>query len=123
MNRRPAARRDAPGTPLKPVVFQILLALAEQDRHGYAIMGAVREGSQGRIRLGTGPLYRHLKRLLDDGLVEESGHRPAPDQDDQRRRYYHLTHAGRSVLQAEARRLAELVDVTRALDLLPERGE
>ena len=121
----PTGHRRAPDQqpPLKPVVFLILLALAEADRHGYAIMRAVRERSQQQIRLETGPLYRHLKRLLDDGLVEESGHRPAPDQDDQRRRYYRLTGAGRFAVQAEARRLADLVAVTKQLQLLPERGE
>ncbi len=123
MSRKPAQEAPDQHPPLKPVVFLILLALAEQDHHGYAIMRAVRERSHQQVRLETGPLYRHLKRLLDDGLVEESGHRPAPDQDDQRRRYYRLTASGRLALQDEARRLADLVAVTRQLHLLPERGE
>ena len=71
--------------PLKPVVFLVLLALAEKERHGYAVMLAVRERSEGRIRLETGPLYRHLKRLIDSGLVAEVEGRPAVE-DDQRRR-------------------------------------
>jgi DNA-binding PadR family transcriptional regulator len=101
--------------PLKPLIFHILLALAEEERHGYAIMREVRERSGGRIRLETGPLYRHLKRLLDDGLVEESDYRPAPDQDDQRRRYYRLTAMGRAVMAGEAERMAELVKQIRRL--------
>jgi DNA-binding PadR family transcriptional regulator len=101
--------------PLKPLIFHILLALAEEERHGYAIMREVRERSGGHIRLETGPLYRHLKRLLDDGLVEESDYRPAPDRDDQRRRYYRLTTMGRAVMAAEAERMAELVKQIRQL--------
>ena len=66
--------------PLKPVVFLVLLALAEKERHGYAVMLAVRERSQGRIKLETGPLYRHLKKLIDTGLAEEiDGRRHCPD--------------------------------------------
>jgi DNA-binding PadR family transcriptional regulator len=101
--------------PLKPLIFHILLALGEEERHGYAIMREVRDRSSGRIRIETGPLYRHLKRLLDDGLVEESDYRPAPDRDDQRRRYYRLTELGRSVMLAEAERMAELVEDIRQL--------
>lgn len=101
--------------PLKPLICQILLALAEEEHHGYAILHAVRERSGGRIRINTGPLYRHLKRLLDDGLVEESDYRPAPDHDDHRRRYYRLTATGREVIAAEAERMAELVEQIRQL--------
>ena len=104
--------------PLKPVVFHVLLALAEREAHGYGVIQAVREGSAGHIRLETGSFYRHLRRLLDDGLVEESDERPEDD-DARRGAYYRLTPLGREVLAAESRRLAELVDATRAMGLIP----
>ena len=106
--------------PLKPVVFHILLALAEGDSHGYGVIRSVREGSEGRIHLETGPFYRHLRKLMDDGLVGESHSRPAGD-DPRRGAYYRLTAAGRAVLAAESRRLAGLVATTRTLGLLSER--
>lgn len=100
--------------PLKPVVLHVLLALAEGDLHGYGVIQSVRERSEGRIQLQTGPFYRHLRKLTDAGLVEESPHRP--DDDDPRRgAYYRLTDLGRKVLAAEARRLAGLVSATEAL--------
>ena len=101
--------------PLKPVVFHILLALAEEDSYGYGVIQAVREKSGGRIDLKTGPFYRHLRKLLDTGLVAETGVRP--DDDARRGAWYTLTPLGRSVLSAETRRLAELVDASRALGL------
>jgi len=107
--------------PLKPVVLHVLLALAEGDAHGYGVIQAVRRASAGRIPLETGSFYRHLRRLLDDGLVEESDRRPEDD-DARRGAYYRLTRLGRDVLAAESRRLAELVDTTRAMGLLPPRG-
>ena len=103
--------------PLKPVVFLVLLALAEEERHGYAVMLAVRERSLGRIRLETGPLYRHLKRLIDTGVVEEVDGRPAAEDDQRRRCYYRLTELGRAVVTAEGARLATLVEATRAVGL------
>lgn len=106
--------------PLKPVVFLVLLALAEKERHGYAVMLAVRERSQSRIRLETGPLYRHLKRLIDTGLVEEIDERPAAEDDQRRRCYYRLTELGRAVVTAEGNRLATLVEATRAVGLIKE---
>ncbi len=106
--------------PLKSVVFLVLLALAEKERHGYAVMLAVRERSQGRIRIETGPLYRHLKRLVDTGLVEEAHGRSAVEDDQRRRCYYRLTGLGRAVVAAEGARLATLVEATRAVGLLEE---
>ena len=107
--------------PLKPAVFEILLALAQEgSSHGYAILQRVAERSRGLVRLETGPLYRHLKRLLDGGLVEESDDRPDPEEDDPRRRYYRLTPLGRSVTAAEARRLSSLVRTARQVDLLEQ---
>jgi DNA-binding PadR family transcriptional regulator len=105
--------------PLKPVVFEIIVTLAGEARHGYAILRDVRARSGGRVKLETGPLYRHLKRLLDDGLVEERGAPADEDSADSRRRYYGLTDLGRAVLTAEGRRLAESVEHAQALGVIP----
>jgi DNA-binding PadR family transcriptional regulator len=102
--------------PLKPVVFHILAALSESESHGYGVIRAVRDRSTGRIRLQTGAFYRHLRRLLEDGLVEEAGGGP-PDDDPRRGAYYRLTAEGRAVVRAEWRRMAELVASTRELGL------
>lgn len=103
--------------PVKPVVFQILLALGEGDAYGYGIICAVREHSGGRIPLETGPFYRHLKKLLDNKLVAEATRRPAGD-DPRRGAYYRLTKLGREVLAAESRRLAALVAQSRKLGFM-----
>ena len=108
-----------PPSPLPAAWFHLLLALADQDRHGYALMKAVAEESAGRIRLGPGTLYGALKRLLDLRLIEESQIRPDPELDDERRRYYRLTPAGRRVVGAEAARHAQLVGLARAKRVLP----
>jgi DNA-binding PadR family transcriptional regulator len=106
--------------PVSPAVLEILIALAGVPLHGYAVAQAVRARSAGRIRLETGPLYRHLKRLLDDSLVEEA---PRPEDDDARRgTYYRLTPLGRRVLAAESRRLSDLVAHVREARLAPESG-
>ena len=99
--------------PLKPHWFHVLLSLAEQDQHGYGIMQDVLARTGGKVRLWPATLYGSLKRLIDEGLIEESGERPAPEHDDARRRYYRLTALGRSVLEAESERLEELVSVIR----------
>lgn len=101
-------------TALKPAVFHILLALAEGDSHGYAIMQAVREQSGGRVPLQTGSFYRHLTTLIDQGLVAEA---PAPrDVHDPRRgTHYRLTPQGRRALELERRHLAALVSAMRVL--------
>src|SRR5688572_21619804 len=98
-------------TPLQPAAFHILLALAAGERHGYALMGDVAELSDGAITIGPGTLYGTIKRLLGDGLIREVQSRVDPEMDDQRRRYYALTASGRTVLSAEAERLARLTAV------------
>jgi PadR family transcriptional regulator len=96
-------------TPMKPPVFLILLALTERERHGYALARVVGELSGGTVRLATGPLYRHLKDLLDLGWIEETEPVDRPSEDDARRRYYRLSDRGREVLVTETERLRELV--------------
>ena len=103
----------APFLPLPQAQFHILVTLSGGEHHGYAIMQAVEESSRGLVRMGPASLYGSLKRLVDDGLVEESERRPAPGED-QRRRYYRLTALGRRVCAAEADRLASLVRITRS---------
>jgi DNA-binding PadR family transcriptional regulator len=105
--------------PLTPAVFHILLALADQERHGYAIMTHVSELTDGQIQLGPGTLYGSVKRMLSAALIEESGDRPDSSMDDERRRYYRLTEFGRRVLQAEVKRLSALVSAARASGVLP----
>jgi DNA-binding PadR family transcriptional regulator len=98
--------------PLTPVAFEILLALAEEDRHGYHIMQAVERRTDGRVTLHAGTLYRALARLVDVDLIEELDERPDPSSDE-RRRYYRLTDFGRQAAQAEAARLASQVRAAR----------
>ena len=104
--------------PVKPSVFLIMMAVAEEPCHGYGIMLDVQRRSGGSVSLGTSHLYRHLKRLLDNGLVEEVDERPAAEDDQRRRCYYRLTEFGRAVVAAEGARLATLVEATRAVGLL-----
>jgi DNA-binding PadR family transcriptional regulator len=100
-------------------VFHILLALAEQERHGYGIILEIERRTEGAVRLGTGTLYTAIKRMLDRGLIEESEERPDPELDDERRRYYRLTSRGREAVVQEARRLERLVSQARDKKLLP----
>jgi len=104
--------------PLTPAVLHILLALADEERHGYGIMREVEERTGGQTRMGPGTLYGSIKRMLADGLIEESDERPDPAMDDQRRRYYRITDFGRSVAGAEAERLQSIVTVARAKSVL-----
>jgi len=97
--------------PLTPLSFQILLALADGERHGYGIMKEIDRRTKGRMTPATGPLYLAAQRLMDQGLIAESEKRPAPELDDQRRRYYKLTEFGRRVATAEVERMAHLVGV------------
>jgi DNA-binding PadR family transcriptional regulator len=108
--------------PLTPLAFQVLLALADTERHGYGIILEVDERTDGLIRLRTGTLYTLLQRLLDETLIEESDARPDPDEDDQRRKYYRLTDLGRDVLAAEARRLESLIGEARRKHVLGRSG-
>ncbi len=105
--------------PLTPAVFHILLALADGERHGYAIMREVADQTAGRMRLGPGTLYGSIRRMLADGMIEESEARPDPALDDERRRYYRLTSFGRRVAEAEATRLQAVTVAARARGLLP----
>jgi len=107
--------RDRPGYALKPAPFHVLLALAEGAAHGYALMQAVRARSGGEISLGTASFYRHLARLMDEGLVVETDDRPEDD-DPRRGTYYRLTPRGRRALAAERSRLASLVAAIDALN-------
>ena len=104
--------------PLTPATFHILLALGDQERHGYAIMREVAEVTDSQLRLGPGTLYGAIKKLLSDGLIEEADERPDPALDDSRRRYYRLTRHGARVATAEAQRLAQLVALARRKNLL-----
>lgn len=110
--------------PLTPAVFQILISLADGERHGYGIMQEIAERTGRKTMMGPGTLYGTIKRMIESGLVEESGERPDPDADDERRRYYRLTLRGRTAATAEAERLAELVRTARSKHLLvhPSRG-
>ena len=108
--------------PLPVSEFQILLALADEERHGYAIKREVADRTRGDVQLGPGTLYGSIKRMVADGLIEESDERPDPDLDDERRRYYRITTLGRQVAVAEARRMERLVGIGRAQRLLGRAG-
>jgi len=104
--------------PLTPAVFNILLALADGEKHGYGIMLEVEANTNGQVLMGPGTLYGSIKRMLKAGLIEESDERADPEMDDQRRKYYKLTNLGRRVLSMEAERLASQVMIARAKNVL-----
>jgi DNA-binding PadR family transcriptional regulator len=106
--------------PLAPASFHILLALAEEDRHGYAILLDVERRTGGDVKLSAATLYRSIQRLLEDGLIVELTERPAPELDDERRRYYRITPLGGRVARAEAARLQKLVRLARSAGIVPE---
>jgi DNA-binding PadR family transcriptional regulator len=108
--------------PLKPELFQILLALSEEELHGYGIMKAVETATGGGITMEPSPLYRRLKRLLDDGIVAEGTGAAGTLGGDPRRRYYGLTPFGRQVLAAESRRLVDLAEDARIRRLAASAG-
>jgi DNA-binding PadR family transcriptional regulator len=108
--------------PLPVATFHILMAVAEEDRHGYAIIQEVAARTGGELRLSAGTLYRSIQRMLEQGLLTETRERPDPELDDERRRYYRITPLGAAVARAEARRLAQLVKLARASGFAPERA-
>jgi DNA-binding PadR family transcriptional regulator len=112
-------REDIQGLlPLTPTVFHMLLALADGEKHGYGIMKAVEEETQGEMQIRTGSLYGAIRRMIEAGLIEETSERPDPALDDERRRYYGLTEMGRRVLAAEAARIAQAMAVIREKRIL-----
>ena len=104
--------------PLTPTVFHMLLALADSEKHGYGIMQAVEEETQGQMQIRTGSLYGAIRRMIEAGLIEETNERPDPELDDERRRYYGLTDFGRRVLTAEAARIARALAVIQGKHIL-----
>src|SRR3954463_15623225 len=107
--------------PLPAATFHILMALAAADRHGYGIIQDVSASTGGALKLGAGTLYRSIQRMLEQGLIVETRDRPAPELDDERRRYYRITPDGTAAAKAEARRLGQLVKMARAAGFVPGR--
>ena len=99
--------------PLPSATFHILMAVSGEDRHGYGIIQDVSAGTNGELKLSAGTLYRSIQRMLEQGLLIETRDRPAPEDDDERRRYYRITPFGRAVARAEANRLTQLVRLAR----------
>ncbi len=112
---------NAAQTPLTPAVLHILLALAEGERHGYAIAQEIETATEGDIHMGPGTLYGSIRRMLSAGLIDESPRRRRPD-DDERRRYYRMTPLGRRLLEAELSRLTRVVRVARGKRVLRDPG-
>lgn len=106
--------------PLTPVVLHILLALADGERHGYAIAQEVEATTCGQVRMGPGTLYGSIQRMLTASLIEETSPRKRAADDDERRRYYRMTQLGQRVLELELARLADIVRIARARRLLPD---
>jgi DNA-binding PadR family transcriptional regulator len=110
--------KTVPYQPLTPAVYHILLALADGEKHGYAIMKDVETQTGGQIKMGPGTLYGSIKRMLAAGLIEAAAERPDPALDDERRRYYRLTGLGQRVVSAESERLAQVVALARRKHIL-----
>ena len=108
--------------PLPAATFHILMALAEDDRHGYGIIQDVAARTDGALKLSAGTLYRSIQRMLEQGLIVETRERPAPEEDDERRRYYRITTFGTAVARAEARRLTQLVRLAWASGFAPGKA-
>jgi len=113
-----APEDEAASVEITPAMFHILLALADGERHGYGIMLEVERSTRGEMRLPPGTLYRSIKRLLGEGLIDEAASPLDEEVDDERRRYYEISAAGRAAAQEEARRLADIVGLARAKKLL-----
>jgi DNA-binding PadR family transcriptional regulator len=120
---RHSAQNPEELVPLTPAVFHILLSLADGERHGYSIRRDISAHTKGKLLLGPATLYRSIKHLVEDGLIEESDVRPDPAIDDERRHYYRLTELGRRVIVAEVQRLEDALVIARTRrglrDLLP----
>lgn len=108
--------------PLTPLSHAVLLALAEGELHGYAILQEVERLTDGAVRPGTGTLYAALQRMLTEGVIEDAERVPGPEED-QRRRYYRITALGREVARAEARRLQRILEVARERRLAPAAAQ
>ena len=108
--------------PLKPVELEVLLVLHDGELHGYGMAKAIEARTRGVMRLEPANLYRQVRRLVDQGLVQEAGRRRSADTGDERRRYFRITALGRRVLAAEAQRLRDLVEAAAARDLIPGLG-
>jgi DNA-binding PadR family transcriptional regulator len=118
----PSRPDPLPLLPLPLATFHILLSLADEDRHGYGIILEVAARTAGALRLSAGTLYRSIQRMLEEGLLVEVRERPAPDEDDERRRYYRITPFGAAVARAETRRLSDLVKLARAAGFAPGKA-
>ncbi len=118
---RESADEVAAFLPLPTAAFHILVALADRDRHGYSIMQDVAARTEGKVRLSAGTLYSAVRRMLEQGLIEELRDSPDPASGDERRRYYRLTALGREVAIAEARRVSEMLSQARATGLIPRK--
>ena len=108
--------------PLPTATFHILMAVATEDRHGYAIIQDIEHRTGGALRLSAGTLYRSIQRMLEQGLLLETSERPAPELDDERRRYYRITPFGTAVARAEASRLSDLLTMAAARGFAPGRA-
>lgn len=109
--------------PLSQPVFHILLAVADRQRHGYAILKEIARATGGRVKTSTGTLYAAIKRLLEDELIEESEERPPEALDDDRRRYYRITELGRRVVDLEAERMDDLASLARSKLAVADGGD
>lgn len=108
--------------PLPTATFHILLALASEDRHGYAIIQDIAARTNGELQLSAGTLYRSIQRMLEQGLISEPRQRPEPELDDERRRYYRITKFGEAVARAETRRLTNMVKLAKESGFAPGRA-